>query len=214
MDRHADSPARPESESDGQSELSNQILDYHKKSVFDHKEFVPEGCVDKIVRNRKVVLNAMKRGIESKDDEELADFILEKAKKVFAITINIGFEDSKLYRVMQAFKKQNFHDDNGLPIKPVDDQNHILSSICRRLWNRSKIHFFHRQQWEFMAPIFSTSQSNQDFNPDSILPIIYKEASREGAFSNVYKVSVHPSHYKDPEQRVRTLFMIQYSIVY
>ena len=62
------------------------------------------------------------------------------------------------------------------------------------IWDMNRLHRFCQTQWQFLAPVFATDY-RYNLQPECIFPFIAKdELVREGAFSFVYKVTVHPAH--------------------
>ncbi|CAM1502343.1 Fc.00g043270.m01.CDS01 [Cosmosporella sp. VM-42] len=230
--------------------LSDQILKRFEKSKFDSKpcEFAPEGEVDDLI-NKQSILKAF--GVEtSMENEDLVDFILRKARKIFVIWVQSGLDGHALHKVMRGFKVHDFCD-KELPIKDprtcppyadeeedfagdgndseyyevngdeecdirddeigtydeADDENtgfHKMASLAGEtgelLLPLSRITHFYNTQWQFLVPVFSTTNFNYDLEADSILPFTSKVGCGEGAFSRVFKVQIHEAHYKDLEQ--------------
>lgn len=199
--------------------LSDQILDKYDKSKFDHevKQFLPEGCIDELV-----TLEAIIKEIEEKDQLEpgdldlqegsvkknIIDFVRGKAKKVFAITVVSGLRGRELGKAMFQFMGINFVD-NSLPVK----EGNLAQVACFRdtasPWSKVRIHNFCREQWRFLAPVFSQQNFKVDLEPEHILPFIEKDSLvKEGAFGQVFAVEIHPAHQKDPVLNVRPLSIL------
>jgi hypothetical protein len=101
-----------------------------------------------------------------------------------------GVEDSK--------------DDNESERRDDDDEDENTSdedeeNDRNKLWHETNIRAFDQCHWKALAPTFSTDRLDYNFKMNTILPFLEKETNndRKGAFSVVYKVSIHPSHYAD-----------------
>lgn len=154
--------------------------------------FLPRGSLDEIL-TRDVLLEDFDleaAGADGSDDrhEELIEFILQRAKTLFAICVMIDL--GNLLRAMAAFKQANFSDQN-LPVSREDIFG--LSCFSELAWRHSDKFKFLETQWTFLAPVFSRMQINLE--PEHILPFtsLGKEV-KEGTFGRVYQVTLHPSH--------------------
>lgn len=196
--------------------LSDQILDKYVKSKFDPeaKQFLPEGCIDELV-----TLEAIIKELDEKDQlkpgdldlqegsvkKNVIDFVRGKAKKVFAITVVSGLRGQELKRAMFQFWGINFTD-NSLPVK---EGNLACFRDTATLWSRVRIHHFCREQWRFLAPVFSQQNFKVDLEPEHILPFIEKDnLVKEGAFGQVFQIEIHSAHQKHPVLNVRPLSIL------
>jgi len=196
--------------------LSDQILDKYVKSKFDHevKQFLPGGCIDELVTLEAIIKEIVEKDQlkpgdldlqEGSAKKKVIDFIREKAKKVFAITVVSGLRGRDLGMAMFQFMGINFID-NSLPVK----EGNLSCFHCPASpWSRVRIHNFCREQWRFLAPIFSQQNFKVDLEPEHILPFIEKDnLVKEGAFGQVFPVEIHPAHQKDPVLNVRPLSVL------
>ena len=148
----------------------------------------------------------------SENDRALANYILERARKVFLVTICSKLEPERLYAAMKRFKSCDF-DDDCLPLEEWspenlknDSDNHPLALMkgCQgegmeRIWDVRHISGFQREQWKFLAPIISTAKRNHEFG-QHILPFIERgTAPSSGAHGIVYRYAIHPAHFKDDQ---------------
>ncbi|KAM7209962.1 hypothetical protein V8F06_014655, partial [Rhypophila decipiens] len=136
-------------------------------------------------------------------------YIRRDANLVFAIVANIIAQDGVPLVVMKHLMDANFND-KCLPIEPRSaDQPHVLSNI--KWWNQKKgrrIDKFCWGQWQFLAPVFSVegggSSMNQAFRTSCIMPFTKRyddnADANEGAFGQVTKFTIHPSHLIDPSR--------------
>jgi len=163
--------------------------------------FVPEGALDELVTEatiRKIL------GIESAEGEkDLVNFIKTRAKKLFAISVYSGvyssIEEKRILKSMKRFFKAAFTDQE-LPVEQpaLNVKNHCLYSVDK-FWDYHKTFRFAHEQWKFLAPVFKVATEdhhNHDFQCLHILPFIKKceEGSASGAFGQVSKYELHPSH--------------------
>jgi len=192
---------------DPDQSLADRILHSSVKSSFekDSREFVPEGCLSAITE-AAIEEELEEAGADDPGLPGLVEFIHKRAIKLFAIAVCITIEGSTLYDVMRLFKASNFSDER-LPIKPWAEQ-HELSSLSKKKWNRTRISLFYTRQWAFLAPIFRPAterQSNYDFEQSHILPFTerYSEGYDRGSFGRVFKYKIHRDHLVDPEEPVR-----------
>lgn len=208
------------SDSDDADQLSNTLITSMVKSSFEktpHK-FVPQKALDKII-TRDSVLKAMKITRPTKEDDELVEFVLNKAKAIFATAADSEFKSKSLKKVMELFQKNNF-DDRKLPIEkwssdefydnPAKGIRHPFASMDKltkngygKMWTLRKIYEFQEAQSKFLVPIFSTAESNYDLG-ELTVPFVGKHTRHsEGAFGIVSKYEIHCDHIKDPSRPVR-----------
>jgi len=186
--------------------------------------FVPQGTLDRIIM-KDSILAAMEIDQPTREDDLLVDFILKRAKKVFAVSAFI--ELKSLRRAMLLFKDAYF-DDTNLPIKdtlsrpsetnPSNGNPYAASGATQnilafleqsvtgkiKIWRPGKIFDFCKHQWKFLAPVFSTDKSNYYLEEAYIIPFVLKYADfGEGSFGQVSKYEIHPNHLKDPLKPVR-----------
>jgi hypothetical protein len=199
--------------------LSDQIIDEYQKSKFDPdvKHFVPEGSVDRLV-----TLEAIIKELLEKDQLEPADLVLEdgsvkkgivdfaygEAKKVFATTVVSGLRGNPLVRAMWQFKQIQFIDTSLPFLEENSSIDPFFSNTRGSPWNKTRIHNFCREQWGFLAPVFSRQNFNVDLEARHILPFIERDdLKKEGAFAQVFRVEIHEAHQKDPALNVRPLYL-------
>jgi hypothetical protein len=186
--------------------LSDDLFDNVATSNFDYapRPFWPEGTINDLIK-RDVVRRELDKANESYGDE-LVDFILNRAKKLFAITTTVDSRPCWLLKVMKFFQSHDFGDsslsaeiaNNGGSTINSTSLNKRLATLDPKLWRPAMRSKFCEAQWKALAPVFSTAKSNYDFGLNTILP--FTEINRNiksGAFSRVYKVSIHRDHFKD-----------------
>ncbi|KAE8447646.1 hypothetical protein EG329_010617 [Mollisiaceae sp. DMI_Dod_QoI] len=196
------------------STLSDRILDKYVESKFDAdiKLFLPAGCIDELV-----TLEAIIKELGEKDQLEyghlqlperhlamnLVEFVLRKSKKVFAITILSGLRGTVLRRAMQRFMEIDFTD-YSLPLIGRDlEDAPVFHHANFSPWTQVRIDYFRREQWRFLAPVFSPQNTMFHLEPEHILPFIQRDDQvKEGAFSQVFQAEIHPAHLKDSVMKV------------
>lgn len=93
---------------------------------------------------------------------------------------------------------------NQAPVIAADQSSEVYDMSTRSpVWKMSRVYEFYKKQWQFLSPVFKTSQSNYDLDEHAILPLNKRGSTKEGAFGVVYKVKIHDGHYEDTEELVR-----------
>ena len=187
--------------SDEDADLADILMSSSVSSRFEKTphRFIPEGKFDKIV-TREAVRDALYSKTEVVD-AVLIDYIVEDARKLFAVTVLTYFNKPEyLIRAMCLFRDRNFSD-SIFPIEdpPIskDGQFDLSAHPFAKMgkpWSRTKIHIFCNQQWKLLAPVFSTVEFNHDLGMH-ILPFIARnEEASEGSFGFVRRYTIHPDH--------------------
>lgn len=140
---------------------------------------------------------------------ELINFIYNDARKIFMIVLDIKEHDSQseLASMMQSFRASGFTDehlpisnprdtpaehngDSHFPALPTDAFNH-------HKWITTAKERFYLSQWTFLAPVFTGGKLKHDFPQGTVLPFTeISPVAREGFFSTVTQVKIHPAHQK------------------
>lgn len=207
------------------------ILCGMERSQFDRTpvQFLPEDAIEGIfARDRNGahetcdpqhrVLEILGGDPANDEDIKLANFTLNRAKRVFLICLlDIRLED--LRQAMVIFLNQNF-DDGCLPIDCVsyDDlykpkSKHLFQDMetrerqrqgrkHKRVWKPSSIAAFAENQWKFLAPVFGTTSLIHDFGQRTLPFVRDKSRYTEGTFGSVSRFRIHGAHFVDPKQQV------------
>ncbi|KAK7742276.1 hypothetical protein SLS53_004419 [Cytospora paraplurivora] len=188
--------------------LDLKILRCYTESEFPpgwKQRYIPEGCLDQLF-SRQTIIQEFTRGAEVADEhhvdeylEDLISFILLSAKKLMAICLMSGVDKGELRQALEIFKSNQF-DDKSLPLLSLDADHPPWSQLD---WSPIKLSHFNGDQWRFYAPIFSKDNIKLVLENQHILP--FQLASREpklGAFSEVYEVTIHEAHQKEPMQKL------------
>ncbi|KAK4216809.1 hypothetical protein QBC37DRAFT_438577 [Rhypophila decipiens] len=204
------------------------------KSQFrnEGKDFMPEGKLSTIL-TREVVRKILRSRCDSDSDsdsegsdaaseegdaetDDLVDFVVTKAIKVFAITLLIDIEGQSLHDALALFKRHNFSD-NSLPIQQIQlsgsgkkrktaDQHEFIRMGLD--WRTKKIRDFYKEQWTFLAWVIraATSErgSSKDLEHSHIVPFTEKidNGCERGGFGQIFHYRVQPKHLDDPEQPI------------
>jgi hypothetical protein len=190
-----------------EEDLRTAIIERRVQSRFGKSfgQFLPRGQLDRLV-TRKSVLEAMdvEEGEVEEEDETLVAFVLQRAKKLFAILVTI--RHTRLQDAISLFEKHNF-DDSKLPIQvwtaamfldsqhPFFEMQGVAKKKRDRVWDKSFIYDFQDKQWEFLAPLISTEEMNNCYGNNVIMPFVAQHASfAEGSFGVVSKYEIHEEH--------------------
>lgn len=174
--------------------------------------FMPESRLEELITKETIIQEFSAPSVASRIrllkrsnplDNDLLDFILKSAKRVFMISIICNVRSGDLKQAMSEFKAKSFGD-KDLPIRLDDSQDehpHLNSS----LWPLPKRMEFEQNQWRLLAPVFPPEyEEDLVLENEHILPFTYVGANKkEGTFGTVYEVSIHHSHQKEPMLKVR-----------
>ncbi|KAF2105649.1 hypothetical protein BDV96DRAFT_655421 [Lophiotrema nucula] len=135
------------------------------------------------------------------DNDDLATFILGKARKVFAIACYCGLSGHDLVIAMDRFKEYHFTDES-LPYEMCHwhEKGECSASSCKAfhhdVWKVRDRKMFEHVQWTFSSPEFRNDCFRYDFPAKSILPFDWTKAEvKEGGFSEIYECRIHPEHH-------------------
>jgi hypothetical protein len=191
-----------------------------KKSEFDKTPytFLPQGTLDTLI-TKATILHAMGVVPPTSEDDELAIYILTKAKRAFATAAYIELQPRTLYNAMVLFRDTGFTDER-LPLEKLSGdilvknelswQQHPLVNLeeaerseAKKIWTFGRVHNFLEDQFKFLAPVISTARPDQDFG-HLILPFVKKHAAQaEGSFGEVTKYEIHSDHIQFLPRQVR-----------
>jgi len=194
------------------SDLVDTILDRFVAATFHdpNRQYLPENAIKEVLVQAAIEQELAKierfpieqtakwdRGRRS----QLATWIRTKAPKVFAITIQCDFEPSHLLLAMAVFQTWGFTDER----LPIDEKPPSQQIFLPQIWNQLKIVNFRENQWKCLAPVFVQQKYGYDLKAQCIFPFTSDGAQpKDGAFSSVYRVTIHKDHHEYPEiQQVR-----------
>ncbi|KAF2496438.1 HET-domain-containing protein [Lophium mytilinum] len=198
-------------ESSPSSTLEDRLLKSFVASTFDsqRQSYLPEGRIVELVTAESITeeleLDHLDPSTAAKFDQsrqaELVDWILNGARKLFAICVECGILPRRnMLATFLRFRKYGF-DDKSLPIRNPRDNSRPTASnspdpvFHEQVWSMFKLHNFYEKQWKYLVPVFGSNQYDYDLPSDCILPFqTDRDDTGQGAFSSVYKVKVHPDH--------------------
>lgn len=129
-------------------------------------------------------------------------------RKIFAILALmqktseiVGFIEEKLYDSDLPFIISDGSSPGlrQLVCKGNDDELHRIQLFAK--WSTFELEYFSNAQRHFLAPYFRLSTKEKPkikhyvLENQSILPFIENEEKREGGFSDVWRVKIHPAHH-------------------
>ncbi|KAF2188522.1 hypothetical protein K469DRAFT_565361, partial [Zopfia rhizophila CBS 207.26] len=193
-------PQRPARKS-----LALQILSSFESSTFDARpqDYLPENCFVELVTLEAIKEELEFDGLElkypkldKKWQETFLKWVLEKSKKVFAITIQCDRGPLDTLKTLHRFQKSQFEDAR----LPIDDPRTLpqpTPDFDPNLWDNFKLYNFYERQWKCLAPVFGPNKYDYNLSSECIFPFIKGGGMpKEGAFSSVHKVKIHPAHQK------------------
>ncbi|KAL1880027.1 hypothetical protein Daus18300_001390 [Diaporthe australafricana] len=188
--------------------LADEITESLEPSTFpigsvDH--YMPEGHLERFITTDSIV-REFSRGWDPRQgdhsvDPALIQFILESAKKVFAIILLSGIMSKDLRITMESLKSFDFKDIH-LPIHNEDMETLSWSRNVRPAWAVANKKDFERKQWMFLAPVFLKNHLKMEIDSPSILPFaLVSGKRRQGTFSDVWEVAIHEFHQEEPMRK-------------
>jgi hypothetical protein len=206
-----------DSSSNLEESLGSQIVKKFQKSVFDKRDFLPVGCIDKLITECSVIKELVFTQEEMRESSNIKvlNFVLKEGKKIFAIMLIVGLKGKDLRKALNQFRRSKFGD-ASLPI--TDEIKNALPFFgvpAKKPWDDVLIRRFCEEQWLFLSPVFSEEKLSLRLHTNDILPFIYQDDDvKSGAFGEVHQVTVHPFHHENPILTVRFSFYSLYLIAY
>jgi hypothetical protein len=130
--------------------------------------------------------------------EEIVEFVMHGARKVFAVLILIS-EELSILKFMGNDQFLNSEADQKMPFN-IESLNIVDKVIA--------LDFF-RQQWNLCAPSFPDAVSHRVLDNNIILPFLEEVKFGEGSFGVLYEVVLHPSC-----QRFHDLPLVSYQTIF
>ncbi|KAL1983890.1 hypothetical protein VTN96DRAFT_9814 [Rasamsonia emersonii] len=150
----------------------------------DSKRFVPERELYDVM-TRDVIAKVVVDFTPFDHSEEVVDFIINGAQKVFGVLVLIGY----------VGYLEHFIRKDQLQARPVDDLLPLAKPVLQEILNDNYIaELFHEKQWEFCVPVFSGRIIPRAFERQTILPYLADSFLSAGGYGSVHKVEIHPSH--------------------
>ncbi|KAI0976452.1 hypothetical protein F4678DRAFT_225952 [Xylaria arbuscula] len=174
--------------------LVDKLSDYHSK-------FLPNDAIDELVTGDNIIreLDTPRfRGKSQSRRDKLVKWILKDARKLFLIHVYAGLSydhPDDTFRSLKQFMVQGVTDEN-LPIHDVGSQDCLLQQRFHSCWTSYYLERFSNSQWMFLSPTFIIAEPEYHLHRRHILPFVDKDTqgSKAGAFSTVYKVTIHEAH--------------------
>lgn len=197
-------------------DLEDQIRRSFVNSVFPEdspvQKFLPEGAVDRIITRRSIINELWFDGGVTASDEDrelttaendLVEYILTSAKKIFTISLMSGLANVQLKNAMVHFKENRVLD-GQLPFDiPLNDTPHSDFFFPDRPWTRLRKEDFMTEQWKLLAPVFPKVFVTLVLKQNHIFPFTFVNQERkEGTFGAVYQVTIHEAHQEEPVRKV------------
>ncbi|KAG4432452.1 hypothetical protein IFR05_012067 [Cadophora sp. M221] len=170
--------------------------------VPDRREFYPAGSIEPLI-TKESIIKELELTVEEqrrKSNLLLVDFILTRAKRVFAILVSLGFPNkAALLKATKQFQKYSFGDAK-LPITRENvDGLPFFGEPDVRPWDSRLRKDFRFKQFEFLAPVFCSNELHMEVDTLCIFPFTALNGDRKaGGFGEVFQVVVHPDHYENP----------------
>ncbi|KAI9866765.1 MAG: hypothetical protein M1813_000707 [Trichoglossum hirsutum] len=178
MSHHDDHPTLQEFHSWFDNSCVKGTLGPAAKS--DH-QFMPSKWLESYFKDSRRLRNILKEVFEPSDSPISPEAIQGKYEKVFGVLLRI-----KKGRFIRCFIEYPSLLDEKLPFDkrpthfPTEGAEDFFES-------------FYKQQWMFCPPVFCRGETKR-YDPECILPIIYKEQISGGASAIVYKIVLHKSY--------------------
>lgn len=184
-------------DSDLASALSDRIWEHMVHEDDSTRIFFPNSGWDGLLTEDEVKATLRKCGPHPVPLQDLVDFILKKASKIFAILITM--EQPKLITVFY----ENDHGQEKLPVKLES----VRPMLKQAHWGYGLIKdFCGTKQWWFTAPTFTTDQFRYDFEKFYHLPFTTAgiQAGKPTNYSTVEARSIHIDHVELRPDQVST----------
>jgi hypothetical protein len=186
--------------------LTSQILHSFTEANFHDppRRYLPRRKIEDLINQDSVKreLDKIPEAYKVKFDEGqrslLAAWVTKHARKVFATALQCDLEPYHLLLAMAVFQHQNFTDDR-LPLPDHQKKRPPPEVFPAAIWAPLKLDNFCDRQWKFLVPIFTKDEYNRDFSEKYIFPFTSDGAvPKDGAFSSVFRVKIHPDHRELP----------------
>jgi serine/threonine protein kinase len=208
--RFTDSDFNPLSLVDGTDELVESLLRASIISAIDERPYIPEHDIQNLLTRTAVVEAFGFVDLHSNlDGQKLIGYILQEAKKVFGICLLCNLTGKNLANGMFMFMQIGFNDSS----LPITDEVIVpffgsSGSRSRQPWRTITIRSFMREQWRFLAPVFSSSPYILELLPNHVLPFVTMSTDGvpEGRFGQLYHVYIHYSHFNSQTIKVSCVY--------
>lgn len=163
--------------------LRQKILGIQIKT-FESKWYVPGKELNKVL-SKSIVEEAISHcGVEAYLRKEAVHFILRGSKKIFAVLVLMGKEQS-IVDFIEHDHLQNQRQDSKLPFRRSELGEILDDELAEE---------FCRTQWVVSAPYFRNDMSHRLLNEDTILPFSKNFKIGSGAFGTVFEITIDARH--------------------
>ncbi|KAJ8129304.1 hypothetical protein O1611_g4328 [Lasiodiplodia mahajangana] len=168
------------------AELRDEINDALVESTFDYgRRFLPADSLRRLVTSENIRATIACLGANDEETQSLVNFVLDDARKIFVIIVNIGMVN--VSEALQSLRKRGVTD-RHLPIprelmKCGGMEAQLANNECR---HDAALGAFMRSRGAEMV-----------LDKRTILPLVrVGRDSRLGYFSEVYEVELHRDHHR------------------
>ncbi len=205
------SSLRSRADSKGSSSTGHWLKEQLENAGFECPKHHYYFLISKRAQQELIPITNVARDLQARephiDDHESTDYartICTCANRLYATLAYIkkgsfikgllaeGIKDDDLPFVRKPNDKSKFalRRKNGGPIKTFDT------------WTDKHLQKFDRYQWWMSAPVFKLNEETYELHDKTILPFIFFEppegieGKKQGGYSEVYPVRVHPAHHE------------------
>ena len=154
---------------------------------FQARPFLPEFSLLKLMRKGSVYATLSESKIKDYKWQELAEEIVQRARKVFAILLLIGHGDA----IDVMFKHDSLQKSSLDAKLPFSEP-----SLQIILGDDTLAADFFEKQWEFITPVFFHTILPREFQDETILPFLAQESKGEGNFGKISRYDIHPENHR------------------
>jgi hypothetical protein len=174
-------------------DLANRIvrgMDGYELGIEKSLNYLPDSTLDQLITEKSVVTT-----LKEAATADLVRFILERARKVFAITLLSIHDPDLRAKALRTFRNHDITDTIiPVPFMPLSRCNSLGtnkssctelceedSNLCTHIkqfaafhhdiWNRASFVQFFDRQWHFYVPHLDSSIFIYEFEPEVILPL-------------------------------------------
>ncbi|ETS76031.1 hypothetical protein PFICI_12975 [Pestalotiopsis fici W106-1] len=200
----------PDTQSSGHAQMAAEDLFYDQiaeaqvtsDAALGGQDFLPNDEIRKLLKKENIAVVLGENNLHT--TEQLVNFVLKSAGKVFLTLVKIG----KVSALTELFA-ENFND-SGLPVQRVERGSRAVISLDGSInaantkrwntfqkWSNGDIDHFINSQWCFLAPSFGQGDFTRVFDKQQPLPFATPggiTVQKSGQFSLVLKASIHPAH--------------------
>ena len=149
----------------------------------DNKRFLTNAAIEQILSPSAIQFCIRNAKIESTKKDECLEVVLAGGKKVMAVLVLMKRVELLVRFVERDGLPEVGNLDSKLPFK-FDDLIEIMDG------KQAIAMEFESMQWEVTLPFFRRERTCRLFRGETIIPFITKDCLGEGAFGDVYNVSI------------------------